>query len=639
MSLPLQPFNTQTSSNQFDPSAASLADGGFVITWTSVNSGSAGDGDGWGTFAQRYNAAGNPVGGEFQVNTNTQGSQYEAVATGLTGGGFVITWRDDSALDSASSGVFAQLYDAAGNSVGSEFRVNETTEGSEFEPTIAALDTGGFVIAWRDSTGSDDVYAQPIAALPNGNFVVAWQSFTSGTAGDGSGYGISHQLFGNVGDFSSQAAPELEAFNSEITLAESAVNLAPQLLDAKAAVAVSDADSSDFDGGNILVSRLNIPEAMLDQFNIPDDGTQDQLGVRNQGVGPAQVGVSGTSVTYGGTVVGTIVSNGQNGSPLEITLNANASGEAVEAVVENLTYANTSDDPVPSRQFRVQISDGDGGTSQPQVVTVNITPTPDAAVPIFGERQANTETDGNQDESAVATLSDGSFVIVWTSQSSGTAGDGDGDGVFGQHFDGLGNPLGTEFQINTETATNQNNPQITATSDGGFVVVWQSASSGSAGDGSSNAVIGRQFDGVAGDGTPTASAADFVINTSTSSAQDEPDVVALPGGGFVVVWESSASGAAGGDGSGVGVIGQVFDAAGATVGAEFVVNTETSSTQFQPKVTALSDGGFLVVWTSATSGDAGDGDSNGIFAQRYEFKPAYTRSDRTRYRRFRGHLA
>ena len=636
--------NTQTSSNQFDPSAASLADGGFVITWTSVNSGSAGDGDGWGTFAQRYNAAGNPVGGEFQVNTNTQGSQYEAVATGLTGGGFVITWRDDSALDSASSGVFAQLYDAAGNSVGSEFRVNETTEGSEFEPTIAALDTGGFVIAWRDSTGSDDVYAQQydsagnridgeilvntetgstqaspaIAALPNGNFVVAWQSFTSGTAGDGSGYGISHQLFGNVGDFSSQAAPELEAFNSEITLAESAVNLAPQLLDAKAAVAVSDADSSDFDGGNILVSRLNIPEAMLDQFNIPDDGTQDQLGVRNQGVGPAQVGVSGTSVTYGGTVVGTIVSNGQNGSPLEITLNANASGEAVEAVVENLTYANTSDDPVPSRQFRVQISDGDGGTSQPQVVTVNITPTPDAAVPIFGERQANTETDGNQDESAVATLSDGSFVIVWTSQSSGTAGDGDGDGVFGQHFDGLGNPLGTEFQINTETATNQNNPQITATSDGGFVVVWQSASSGSAGDGSSNAVIGRQFDGVAGDGTPTASAADFVINTSTSSAQDEPDVVALPGGGFVVVWESSASGAAGGDGSGVGVIGQVFDAAGATVGAEFVVNTETSSTQFQPKVTALSDGGFLVVWTSATSGDAGDGDSNGIFAQRYD---------------------
>ena len=636
--------NTQTSSNQFDPSAASLADGGFVITWTSVNSGSAGDGDGWGTFAQRYNAAGNPVGGEFQVNTNTQGSQYEAVATGLTGGGFVITWRDDSALDSASSGVFAQLYDAAGNSVGSEFRVNETTEGSEFEPTIAALDTGGFVIAWRDSTGSDDVYAQQydsagnridgeilvntetgstqaspaIAALPNGNFVVAWQSFTSGTAGDGSGYGISHQLFGNVGDFSSQAAPELEAFNSEITLAESAVNLTPQLLDANAAVAVSDADSSDFDGGNILVSRLNIPEAMLDQFNIPDDGTQDQLGVRNQGVGPAEVGVSGTSVTYGGTVVGTIVSNGQNGSPLEITLNANASAEAVEAVVENLTYANTSDDPVPSRQFRVQISDGDGGTSQPQVVTVNITPTPDAAVPIFGERQANTETDGTQDESAVATLSDGSFVIVWTSQSSGTAGDGDGDGVFGQHFDALGNPLGAEFQINTETATNQNNPQITATSDGGFVVVWQSASSGSAGDGSSNAVIGRQFDGVAGDGTPTASAADFVINTSTSSAQDEPDVVALPGGGFVVVWESSASGAAGGDGSGVGVIGQVFDAAGATVGAEFVVNTETSSTQFQPKVTALSDGGFLVVWTSVTSGDAGDGDSNGIFAQRYD---------------------
>jgi hypothetical protein len=635
--------NTENSSNQFDPSVASLADGGFVVTWTSTSSGSAGDGNGWGTFGQRYDAAGNAVGGEFQVNTNIQSSQYEAVVTGLTGGDFVVTWRDDSGLDGSGSGIFAQVYDAGGAPVGGEFRVNETTSNSQTEPAIAALDNGGFTVAWRDSNSADDIFAQQydaagnridgefrvntetastqaspsIAGLPGGNFVVAWQSFTSGSAGDGDSYGISHQLFGDVGDFSSQAAPVLEAFNSEVTFAESAVNAGPQLLDANAAVAVSDADSGDFDGGNILVSRLNIPEAMLDQFNSPDDGTQDQLGVRNQGSGPAEVGVSGASVTYGGTVVGTIVSNGQNGSTLEISLNANASAEAVEAVVENLTYANTSDDPIPSRQFRVQISDGDGGTSQPQVVTVNINPTADAAVPIFGERQANTETDGYQDESAVTALSDGTFVIVWTSQSSGTAGDGDNDGVFGQHFDELGNRLGAEFQVNTETASAQNNPQVTATSDGGFVVVWQSASSGTAGDGSGNAVIARQFDGFAGGGTPTASSAEVVVNTNTSSAQDEPDVVALPDGGFVVVWESQTSGSAG-DGSGVGIIGQIYDASGAAVGGEFVVNTETASSQYQPKVTALSDGGFLVAWTSVTSGDAGDGDSSGIFAQRYD---------------------
>jgi hypothetical protein len=636
-------INTQASSNQFDPGVASLADDGFVVVWTSVTSGSTGDGDGWGTFGQRYDAAGNAVGGEFQVNTNIQSSQYEAVVTGLTGGGFVVTWRDDSGLDGSGSGIFAQVYDAGGAPVGGEFRVNETTSNSQTEPAIAALDNGGFAVAWRDGNSADDIFAQQydaagnridgefrvntetastqaspsIAGLPGGNFVVAWQSFTSGSAGDGDSYGISHQLFGDVGDFSSQAAPVLEAFNSEVTFAESAVNAGPQLLDANAAVAVSDADSGDFDGGNILVSRLNIPEAMLDQFNSPDDGTQDQLGVRNQGSGPAEVGVSGASVTYGGTVVGTIVSNGQNGSTLEISLNANASAEAVEAVVENLTYANTSDDPIPSRQFRVQISDGDGGTSQPQVVTVNINPTADAAVPIFGERQANTETDGYQDESAVTALSDGTFVIVWTSQSSGTAGDGDNDGVFGQHFDELGNRLGAEFQVNTETASAQNNPQVTATSDGGFVVVWQSASSGTAGDGSGNAVIARQFDGFAGGGTPTASSAEVVVNTNTSSAQDEPDVVALPDGGFVVVWESQTSGSAG-DGSGVGIIGQIYDASGAAVGGEFVVNTETASSQYQPKVTALSDGGFLVAWTSVTSGDAGDGDSSGIFAQRYD---------------------
>ncbi|MBC7185205.1 MAG: hypothetical protein H5U30_16735, partial [Marinobacter sp.] len=311
-------INTQASSNQFDPGVASLADDGFVVVWTSVTSGSTGDGDGWGTFGQRYDAAGNAVGGEFQVNTNIQSSQYEAVVTGLTGGGFVVTWRDDSGLDGSGSGIFAQVYDAGGAPVGGEFRVNETTSNSQTEPAIAALDNGGFTVAWRDSNSADDIFAQQydaagnridgefrvntetastqaspsIAGLPGGNFVVAWQSFTSGSAGDGDSYGISHQLFGDVGDFSSQAAPVLEAFNSEVTFAESAVNAGPQLLDANAAVAVSDADSGDFDGGNILVSRLNIPEAMLDQFNSPDDGTQDQLGVRNQGSGPAEVGVS-----------------------------------------------------------------------------------------------------------------------------------------------------------------------------------------------------------------------------------------------------------------------------------------------------------------------------------------------------------
>ena len=54
--------------------------------------------------------------------------------------------------DSARS-IKAQVFDATGAKVGSEFLVNTTTAGFQDAPAIAGLDGGGFVIAWVD--GSD----------------------------------------------------------------------------------------------------------------------------------------------------------------------------------------------------------------------------------------------------------------------------------------------------------------------------------------------------------------------------------------------------------------------------------------------------------------------------------------------------
>ena len=49
---------------------------------------------------------------------------------------------------------------------------------------------------------------------------------------------------------------------------------------------------------------------------------------------------------------------------------------------------------------------------------------------------------------------------------------------------------------------------------------------------------------------------------------------------------------------GYGIYGQRYDASGTTSGAEFQVNTYTSSNQSFPSVSALSDGGFVVTWRS-----------------------------------------
>ena len=47
-----------------------------------------------------------------------------------------------------------------------------------------------------------------------------------------------------------------------------------------------------------------------------------------------------------------------------------------------------------------------------------------------------------------------------------------------------------------------------------------------------------------------------------------------------------------------GIYAQRYDANGAASGAEFQVNTYTTSNQIFPSIAALSDGGFVVIWTS-----------------------------------------
>jgi rRNA processing protein Gar1 len=107
---------------------------------------------------QVFDAAGGKVGGEFLVNTTTENQQNFPTITGLSNGGFVVTWSDRSGLDGDANprSIKAQVFDATGTKVGSEFLVNTTTAGSQDIPIISALSDGGFVIAWSDQSDNSD---------------------------------------------------------------------------------------------------------------------------------------------------------------------------------------------------------------------------------------------------------------------------------------------------------------------------------------------------------------------------------------------------------------------------------------------------------------------------------------------------
>ena len=114
--------NTFTSSDQIYPSVTALTDGGFVVTWSSDGQ----DGSGYGIYGQRYAADGTPVGSEFRVNTYTSNDQVYSSVTALADGGFVVTWSSDG-QDGSGYGIYGQRYAADGTPVGSEFRVNTYT--------------------------------------------------------------------------------------------------------------------------------------------------------------------------------------------------------------------------------------------------------------------------------------------------------------------------------------------------------------------------------------------------------------------------------------------------------------------------------------------------------------------------------
>ena len=212
--------NTDLLGDQRDPNVTSLADGRFVVTWTSNDPNAA---DPLAVKGQVFNADGTKSGMEFQVNTTTSGTQENAKVTGLADGRFVVTWQDYSVSGGDTSGhaVRGQVFNADGTASGGEFLVNTTTAGDQWYPSITVLSDGGFVVTWENDISflQHDIRAQvynadgtargselvvntssggaspAVAALPDGQFVVAWSSAIPDGSGGASGSAIHAQVF------------------------------------------------------------------------------------------------------------------------------------------------------------------------------------------------------------------------------------------------------------------------------------------------------------------------------------------------------------------------------------------------------------------------------------------------------------
>ncbi len=646
--------NSTTTANLSAPEIVQLSGGGLVVGWTEESSMGTTD-----VVIRLFNAAGLATTSEITVNTNVAQSQLNPEIAGLSGGGFVVVWEDESDLDGGNGGIFAQRFDASGAKVAGQFLVNENGNFPfQADPSVASLPSGGFVVTWRDydTNGQDfginsqfydatgnridgplrTIDDQPqnqdtpaTATLANGEVIVVYHD-VNGNDGQ-SGWIFQQRISATA--VPANVAPVLSG-SFDVTLGEAVVNAGPVLI--LPALVVSDSDSANFDGGVLRLDRIDTitPE---DQFRAADSDLQHQLAIRNTGMGAFEIGVVGSTVSFGGVAIATITSSGGNGDALVLSLNAAATPQAVEALLENLTYANASNDPAGSVSYRVSLSDGDGQTSQPVTLTMNITPEADAVDAPNGIRQVNTFTINTQRDPKIEALSDGGYVVVWEGRNPD---DNSLFDIFSQRYGADGEPLGTETLISTGLpgtyATQPDVAGISLVNGGGHIVVWQTTSS----------QFGEQIRAQRFDAAGAKVGSEIGVVTQTGAFRDA-SVIALDNGEFIVGWQGYettttrveasfqrfdsngvpvgeqvlasdlASGSAenvslagngtggwvvawedrsGNDGAEGGIYLREFASGGTPVAGSVLVNTITAGNQTLPKVAALDGGGYVVVW-------------------------------------------
>ena len=391
--------NTQTHSDQYLPTVTGLANGGFVVTWTDY-SGTLGDDSELSIKAQVYDASGSKVGGEFLVNTQTYNSQAESVVTGLPNGGFVITWTDYSGPlgDSSLTSIKAQIFDASGAAVGSEFLVNTQTNSYQASPAVSALADGRIVITWTDYSGigrdssltsvkaqifdatggkvgseflvntqtQDQQTETNITGLAGGGFVVTWTDQYGPS--DGSGYSIKAQVYDADGvRVGGEFLANTTAYNSQ---AEPSI----------AALA---------DGGFVVTWSGTIDDPVLGSTGITGqmfDATGGKVGREFQ--------------------VNTETSQLQNHSAVT---GLDTGGFVVSWEDLSHTLGDTSDTSI-----KAQVFDSHGAKVGPEVLV-------------------NTEKPGGQRQPSIAGFENGHFVVVWA-DPSGTLGDATGYSIKAQIY-------------------------------------------------------------------------------------------------------------------------------------------------------------------------------------------------------------
>lgn len=570
--------------------------GNFVICWYDDR-----DGD-YNIYAQRYDAAGNPLGTNFRVDDDpgTNSQYWPAVAMDQVGN-FEICWHDNRDGD---YNIYAQRYDATGNPLGTNFRVDDDP-GTQIQnrPETAMDEAGNFVICWYDRrNGNYDIYAQmydaagtplganfmvnddlgtaaqysPSVAMDvSGNFVITWYDRRNGN------YDIYAQMYDAAG------TPVGINFKVNDDLGTATQYLPYVAMDEDGNFVIC---WYDYRAGG---SNTDIYAQMYDAAGHPQHPNNVRV---NDDLGTADNWYPSVAIDNSGNFVITWYDerNGNNDIWAQ-RYDVAGNPQGANFLVNDDPGTSTQENPYVAMDetgnFVICWHDTrDGGDYNIYAQMYDAAGNPTGA----NFRVDDDPGTNYQFRPSIAMDQAGDFVICWYDYRNGNY------DIYAQRYDAVGNPQGTNFLVNDDPGTSSQSWPVAAMDEAGnFVICWYDYRNGDAD------IYVQMYDAA---GTPLG--ANFKVNDdATTETQYIPSLAMDEAGNFVICWEDYRN--IHGD-----IYAQMYDAAGHPQGANFLVNDDAGTAeQWYPSV-AMDPAGdrFVVVWTDFRNID----DNPEFVAQLYE---------------------
>lgn len=551
--------------------------------------------DGVDVFAQRFDSAGAGLDAAARVNTRPASVTAHPIVAALQGGGYMVAWTSQE-QGASDTDIHAQRFDGSGARVGAEVVVNTATAGLAQQPTFTALQDGGFVVDWTSpSEGPDgwDIHAQRFdtsgAAVPSGHAL----------EGDGNANTLVFsgsepvRLLGGGGDDVLQGGSGGDLLDGDPG-SDTAVSSDPHS-------AIAWQVTAD------RVLRMTGPQEGSDALRSVEqvDAQGTLMGVQFEGNTDVRLVDDGAFSDYvffqtpkaavlrDGSLVVVWERRGTEASlyAQRFDESGTAAGAALRIEGEKASVAALGDGG-----YVLAWSFSENADMDNTIAGINLQRFDASGQALSPAVRVNTTNAGDpfSAEPEIAALAGGGYAVAWTKLEY--LGE---EGIFTRQFDAGGAPVTPETRVDTTPGRPPGQQSIAALSDGGYAVTWRM---GVQPDETGLDIYARRFDS---HGVPMGDQAQ--VNATTAGEQVRPDVAALSDGGYVVTWMNESD---------TNIQAQHFDNTGMRVGGEIRVNPVHPSMPYSSEnglaITALADGGYVVAWTS------GDGSGSGITAQRFD---------------------